>query len=119
MSEHLTNAEHDEPQHEHLAHISPPWMLLATFFSLLLLTGLTVAVTWVNLGPWNLLLALLIATIKAMLVALFFMHLAYDKPINGLYLLVALVFVGLFVGGTLKDTLHYQPEITEYVKSAQ
>ncbi len=62
---------------------------------------------------WNLylyvLLALLfltvitIATIKATLVALFFMHLKDDKPINGLIFVSTLLFLAVFLGFCLID----------------
>jgi len=117
MTEHPHSAEHLSPEPEHLAHVSPAWLLLATFFALLVLTAITVAVTWFDLGAWNLWLAMAIATAKAMLVALFFMHLAFDKPINALYLLVALVFVGIFVAVALLDTIHYQPGITQFLQA--
>ncbi len=108
-------AAHDQQ----LGHISPRWMLLATWLTLLLLTGATVAATWIDLGAWNLYLAMAIATVKAMLVALFFMHLAFDKPVNALYLLVALLFVGLFVSISLLDTIHYHPEISSFMQAEQ
>lgn len=103
---------------EHLAHISPRWLLLATWTALLVLTALTIGVTWVDLGAWNLWLAMAIATAKAMLVALFFMHLAFDKPINALILLSALLFVAIFVGLALMDTMHYHPDISTFLKAA-
>jgi cytochrome c oxidase subunit IV len=68
-------------------------------------------VTWVDLGPWNLVVALSIATLKAALVALYFMHLRYDHPFNGLALVAALVFLAIFLVFTLMDAVAYQPDI--------
>jgi len=48
---------------------------VAVFVALLLLTVVTVLVSYVDLGLWNTVVALLIASVKASLVALFFMHL--------------------------------------------
>ena len=57
-------------------------------------TVATVAATWVDLGGWNLWIALGIATVKASLVALYFMHLRYDNPFYALIFVTALVFLG-------------------------
>ena len=97
--------------HAKLAHVMPVWMLLAVFFALMALTLLTVAATWVDLGGWNLAVAMGIATVKASLVALYFMHLRYDHPFNGLLFVVALAFLATFIGLTLLDTLEYQPDV--------
>ena len=76
-----------------------------------MLTVITVAAVHVDLGKLNLWIALIIATVKASLVALFFMHLWYDKPFNAIVFVGALVFVMLFVGFALLDTTAYQPEL--------
>ena len=53
---------------------SPRGFYVAIGSSLLVLTGITVSAAFINLGPFNPVVALLIATIKATLVVLFFMH---------------------------------------------
>jgi len=55
-------------------HVTPVRTYAATFAALLLLTAATVAVAYVDLGPWNTFTALAIAGAKATLVALVFMH---------------------------------------------
>jgi cytochrome c oxidase subunit 4 len=45
----------------------------------------------------NVVVALGIATLKASLVALFFMHLRYDRPLNGIIFVSSLVFLGIFL----------------------
>jgi cytochrome c oxidase subunit 4 len=94
-----------------LVHIMPAWLLTAVFAALLFLTAATVWATYVDLGRANLLLALVIATVKATLVALYFMHLRYDKPFNVLVFVGALVFVMIFVSLALMDTMEYDPEL--------
>jgi len=74
-----------------------------TLVSLLILTGITVAASYVNFGAFNVVVALTIATIKATLVALFFMHLLHDKPVNGLIAAAGFIFLGLFLMFTLLD----------------
>ncbi|MGA2259009.1 MAG: cytochrome C oxidase subunit IV family protein [Thermoguttaceae bacterium] len=89
--------------HSSLGHIVPLWLLAAVFGGLLVLTGLTVAVAQVDLGNLNLYLALAIATVKASLVVLFFMHLFWDRPFNAMIFIGCLLFVSLFIGTTLTD----------------
>jgi len=48
---------------------------------------------------------------KASLVALYFMHLRYDRPFLAIVFVTSLVFVMLFVGLALMDTVEYQPEL--------
>ena len=69
------------------------------------MTGATVAVSYLDLGLWNVAAALLIASAKASLVALFFMHLKHEGRLVWMFALVPLFFLALIVGGTLSDTL--------------
>ncbi len=92
-------------------HIVPFRVLAGVFGALLVLTVLTVAATRVDLGSANLALAMAIATAKAALVVLYFMHMRYDHPFNAVVFVTALAFVALFVVFTLLDTAAYQPEM--------
>jgi cytochrome c oxidase subunit 4 len=92
-------------------HIVPVPLLLAVWMGLMVLTVVTVAATSIDWGKFNLWLAMLIATVKASLVALYFMHLRYDKPFNAIVFIASLVFVMLFVGLAMMDTVEYQPEL--------
>lgn len=89
--------------------------LVGVFVALMVLTFLTVAATWIELGEFNVWLALLIAFVKAVYVALYFMHLRWDSPFNGLVLAASLAFVVLFIGITLMDSQQYQPVIRELI----
>jgi cytochrome c oxidase subunit 4 len=73
------------------------------FVILTFLTIVTVAQASFDLGRWDIAFTMLIATIKATLVMLFFMHLAFDKPFNLIIFLSSFVFVALFVTFTLTD----------------
>jgi cytochrome c oxidase subunit IV len=95
------------------AHAVPLKELVLVLAALLALTVLTVAVTYVDLGSLNLVVALGIATLKALLVALFFMHLRRDRPFHGIVFLASILFVMLFVGLVLIDTSAYQPDLIE------
>ena len=59
-------------------HITGYGRLFGVILALLILTGITVAVSYVNLGFYNVPIALFIASTKSSLVLLFFMHLKYD-----------------------------------------
>lgn len=101
-------------------HVVSLRILLAVFLCLVALTVVTVEATRIDLGPLNLWIAMAIATVKASLVALYFMHLRYDKPINAIVLITALLFVMLFVGLALTDTIEYQPDlIPDYAPGMQ
>jgi cytochrome c oxidase subunit 4 len=90
-------------------HVVPPWLLIAVFVALLILTGITVGVTVFDFGRTiNVWIALAVAVAKATLVALFFMHLRWDSPFNGVILVTALFFVALFIGTVILDSKEYQ-----------
>ncbi len=77
----------------------------AVWIALLALTATTVAVSYVNLGAWNVVAALAIASVKASLVALFFMHLKYENRLVWGFALTPIYFLILIIAGTLSDTL--------------
>jgi cytochrome c oxidase subunit IV len=93
------------------AHVVPVSLLLTVLGTLLVLTWITVAATRFDLGALNLWIAMGIATVKGSLVVLYFMHLRWDRPINAIVFITSLVFVMLFVGLALMDTVEYQPEL--------
>ncbi len=87
-------------------HVLPLRTYLLVWGALLVLTFITVRVSYFNFGTWNLIVAMAVATVKASLVALFFMHLKYDEKFNGVILLGSLAFLGIFFVLTLADTMH-------------
>jgi cytochrome c oxidase subunit 4 len=100
---------------EHIGHHVPMWLLVAVFVTLLVLTVITVGATAWDFGHTaNLWIAMIIATAKAALVALYFMHLRYDKPIISVILITTLFFVALFIGLTLMDSLAYRQNVQEW-----
>ncbi len=96
-----------------------PMLLISTFLALVGLTVLTVAMSYLPLGSAELYVAMGIATVKAGLVAVYFMHLRYDKPINALLLIFSLGFVALFIYSTLVDSVAYQHDIREATNAVQ
>ncbi len=91
------------------AHVVSIPLLAGILGTLLVLTYITYAVTKVDLGgQWNLVVAMVIATIKASLVVTFFMHLLWDKKFNLLVFLSSVLFLILFLSLTLTDRKEYQ-----------
>lgn len=89
----MANAEH---------RILPLRLYVAVWVGLIVLTGLTVTVSYAELHV-AIQVALLIATVKASLVLLYFMHLRYENRAFFLMLLVVLFTYAIFIGGTLTD----------------
>jgi cytochrome c oxidase subunit 4 len=88
-------------------------VLLGTAGALLALTLATVTTSRVDLGQWNVVVALAIACTKAALVALFFMHLRYENRFQAVVVVSAALFAVLFVAFVVFDTTQYQPSIRE------
>lgn len=99
------HGEHEDGYHVH-AHVSTTKFNAAILGALFLLTGLTVAAYRIHLGEWNLLVAVLIATLKAGLVMGFYMHLHWEKTFNKIIFLGSFIFVAVFLGYTVNDTGH-------------
>ncbi len=116
---------HTEDSHGHgkegydFAHPLPVSALLAVFGMLVFLTIVTVAQASFDFGSADVAIVMSIATLKAILVVLFFMHLAFDKPFNAIIFLGSFVFVGLFVIFTLSDSSltsdSFEPKIDDVV----
>ncbi len=89
--------------HSHVAS----WKFYAGIFAVLIFfTLLTVGISRIHLGPLNLAVAVVIASMKATLVVLFFMHLKYDNKFNGIIFVSTLMFIGVFFAYTINDTAH-------------
>lgn len=99
MSTHTEHASQPASAHAH-DHAKT---YLRTLFALLSLTILTVAAAYVDFGSGNIVIALSIATVKATLVALFFMHLRYEKPMNAIIASAGFLFLGIFLMFCLID----------------
>ncbi|MBI2346859.1 MAG: c-type cytochrome [Deltaproteobacteria bacterium] len=84
-------------RHDHKKAYTRVWI------GLLILTIITVDVAYHDWGYWNIFIAMLIATIKASLVVLFFMHLKYDNKVNQVVFVSAFFFLAVFVGLTGSD----------------
>ena len=88
---------------EHSEHIVSPKIYVAIFLALLLGTGLTVRAAFQNFGPFNIVIALGIATTKATLVVLYFMHARYSPRRTHLVIICALFWLAIMLSLTLSD----------------
>jgi len=95
-------SQHQHDDHE-LGHVLPFRIYLNVFIALVVLTALTVAAARIDFGIMNTVIALVIASIKALIVALFFMHLKYENPITWLYAIFPLILLVLLIGGVFID----------------
>lgn len=112
---HEGSAHDGEPPSEHghgMSHVLPLRVLIGTWAVLMVLTVATVLVTRIDFGGnLNLLIAMVIATIKATLVVLYFMHLRYDNMFHAVMFISALLLALLFVSFTLMDSTQYQSDV--------
>jgi cytochrome c oxidase subunit 4 len=90
-------------QNEHAHTIVGPKVYVAILFALLLGTALTVWASYVDLGFWNPIIALAIATTKATLVVLFFMHVKYSTKLTKLAVSAGIFTFMILISLTLAD----------------
>lgn len=89
---------------DHVPHVLPLTTYFAVWGALIAFTALTVAVSYVDFGAANLFIALAVATCKAAMVALVFMHLWWDHKFNSVVFVSSLVFLAIFIAFTMFDT---------------
>lgn len=80
-------------------------MYLTVAVTLLILTGVTYSVAAINLGPFNIVIALTIATCKATLVVLYFMHARYSPRRTQLVIISGIFWLAILLILTLSDYL--------------
>ncbi len=100
--------------HERVSHGEPNY--IGIFATLLVLTIVTVILSRINLGgPTNTTLAVLVASVKASLVALYFMHLKFEKRLIFSLIFIPLFFFVALVVGLLPDlvTNNYNEDNSE------
>ncbi len=101
----------------HVPHVKS---LVLVWAALVTLTWTTVGVSYIELGEWNVVVALTIAVIKASLVAWIFMGVRYSTPLTRLFVVAGLVWLSIMILITSSDymTRHYdyQPQPWENTK---
>ena len=84
-------------------HIDSIKTYVGVLVALLILTGVTTAVAYVDLGAFSVVVALTIAVVKMTLVALFFMHVRHSSRLTKLVLLGGLMWLAILLVLTLTD----------------
>ncbi len=99
-------------------HIVSPKIYAAIFLSLMAGTGITVWAAFQNFGPFNIVIALGIATIKATLVVLYFMHARYSPKRTHLVIICSIFWLAIMLGLTLTDYTTRPPRETRLAPHA-
>jgi cytochrome c oxidase subunit 4 len=86
-------------------HIVPLRTYYLVFLALIVCTAITVAVSFVDLGRFNVVAALGIAILKATLVVLFFMHVKYSGKLTWVVVAGSLFWLGILIVMTAGDYL--------------
>jgi cytochrome c oxidase subunit IV len=87
------------------AHVIPTRVYYTIFAILMVCTGLTVWIAFLDLGPLNAIAALGIAVFKATLVVLFFMHVKYSTRLTWAVVLGSVFWFGILIALTMSDYL--------------
>ena len=80
--------------YQHIMEYQTQALVLA---GLLVLTGITVGVSFIDLGRFNVWIALCIASMKGSLVLMFFMHLKYENRVLVLSFLGTIFFLAIMI----------------------
>ena len=109
MSHHQEHTDHQfnimqtQDHSTELGHVIPFRTYLTILISLLILTAVTVAISRVDFGAYNTVIAMVVASIKATLVAMFFMHLKFENKFTIGYAAFPLVLLFILIGGIFLD----------------
>jgi cytochrome c oxidase subunit 4 len=90
----------------HNGHILSIKFLTAIFAALIFLTAVTVISTRVDFGYLKVVVALILATTKALLVILYFMHLRYESRFLKLIVFMCFFILAIFIGMTFLDVAY-------------
>ena len=99
------HAGHDSHGHEgaHKHHVASAALFTKVLVALIILTAITVGASRIDFGSANLVIAMLIASVKASLVISIFMHVWWDTAINKIFFLGSFLFLSLLMLFTLAD----------------
>jgi len=93
-----------EHTHSEERHITSYKIYFIVWVILMILTAVTVYVSYLDFGQLNIVIAMVVASIKAGAVALFFMHLKFEDSITWLFALFPIALLILLIGMTIVDT---------------
>jgi cytochrome c oxidase subunit IV len=95
----------DHSEHGHVGHVVPISLYVSVFLALMVGTGLTTWIAYIDLGPFNTVVALVIAVCKMLLVVLFFMHVKYATGLTRIIIVGAFFWLGIMITFTCGDEL--------------
>ena len=87
-------------------HIVPFRIFILVLAALLVFTFASIAITNYELGPFTVVAALLLASIKTVLVLVYFMHLKFDVKMFGILVAAVLILIGVVIFITFLDYLY-------------
>jgi cytochrome c oxidase subunit IV len=99
----------DGEQMQGATHLVSVRVYLTIFTLLMVLTATTVSVSFIDLGPFNTVVAILIAVTKMMLVILYFMHVRYSSRLTWAVVAGGFFWLALLLLLTLGDYLTRGP----------
>jgi cytochrome c oxidase subunit 4 len=94
-------SEHSHSEEHHATSYRPYFIV---WVILMILTATTVYVSYLDFGTFNIVIAMVMASIKAAAVALFFMHLKFEDKLTWLFAIFPLGLLFLLIGMTILDT---------------
>lgn len=86
-------------------HVIPLRVYYAVFAALLVLTAVTTAVAYLDLGLLNTVVAMTIAVCKAFLVVLYFMHARYGARLTWIFIGAGVLWLAIMLGLTVSDVV--------------
>ncbi len=86
-------------------HIVSVRTYLVIFTLLMVLTGVTTGVAYVDLGVMNVVIMLLIAFTKATVVVLYFMHVRFSSPLTKVFAAAGFAWLAILIALTMSDVL--------------
>ena len=101
----MADTHHEQLEHAPHGHVTGLGVYFAVFFALAIGTLLTWYASTIDLGIWNTPVALIIATIKAVLVILFFMHVIHSTRLTWVVVIGSFLWLGVLFVLTFADYL--------------
>jgi cytochrome c oxidase subunit 4 len=114
MSEHAQTLAHGNGEMQATRHVVTPRTYVTIFLALMVLTAVTVGAAYIDLGPFNTLVALVIACTKMLLVVLFFMHVRYSSRLTWAVVAAGFFWLALLLLLTLSDYVTRGPGWLRY-----
>lgn len=114
MSEHVQAAVPGNGDMQAATHLVSPRTYVTIFLALMVLTAVTVGTAFIDLGPFNTVVALVIACTKMLLVVLYFMHVRYSSRLTWAVVGGGFFWLALLLLLTLSDYVTRGPGWLRY-----